>query len=82
MAVHHIARRYAQRRIISRASRSIPWLGMVFVALAVVSTVRRKGLLHGALDSAVNALPVVGGMKNVAEVLRGRDFFPDKLRRT
>jgi len=82
MAVQHIARRYAQRRLISRATRSIPWLGMAFVALALVSTVRRKGLLHGVLDSAFNALPVVGGMKNVAEVVRGRDFFPDRRRRT
>jgi len=80
MAVQDLARRYAQHRMLGRASRSIPWIGVAFVAIAVASAVRRKGLLHGALDSAFNALPVVGAMKNAAEVARGRDFFPDRRR--
>ncbi len=80
MAIQHVARRYAQRRMLGRASRSIPWIGVAFVAMAVASAVRRKGLLHGALDSAFNAMPFVGAVKNVAEVARGRDFFPDRNR--
>jgi hypothetical protein len=78
MAVQQVARRYAQRRIIGRMSRSLPWVGIAFAALAVGSAVRRKGLLHGALDTVFNAIPVVGSVKNAAEVVRGRDFFPDR----
>ena len=81
MAIHQLARRYAQRRMLGRASRSLPFIGLVFVAMAVASAVRRKGLLNGALDSVFNAMPGVGGVKNAAEVVRGRDFFPDIARR-
>ena len=80
MAIHQIARRYAQRRLIGRASRSLPFIGIAFVAMAVASAIRNKGLLNGALDSVFNAMPGVGGVKNVAEVVGGRDFFPDRPR--
>lgn len=78
MAVHQFARHYAQRRILGKAGRAIPWIGIAFAVVAVASAVRRKGLLHGTLDSALNAVPVVGGLKCAAESIRGRDFFPDR----
>ena len=39
---------------------------------------RRKGVISGALDTGLNAMPFVGAAKNVLEVVRGRDFFPDR----
>ena len=36
------------------------------------------GVARGTLDTALNATPFVGAMKNTAEVLRGRDFIPDR----
>ena len=39
---------------------------------------RRKGVLGGALDTGLNAVPLVGAAKNVVELARGRDFFPDR----
>jgi hypothetical protein len=39
---------------------------------------RRKGVISGALDTGLNAVPFVGAAKNVLEVVRGRDFFPDR----
>ena len=39
---------------------------------------RRKGVLGGALDTGMNATPFLGAAKNVAEMIRGRDFFPDR----
>ena len=39
---------------------------------------RRKGVISGALDTGLNAVPFVGAAKNVLEVARGRDFFPDR----
>lgn len=80
MALTH-ALRYGQGRLIRQASRSIPWVGAVIALLVVASTVRRKGLLPGTLDTALNALPFIGAVKNTAEGIRGRDFFPDRPRR-
>jgi hypothetical protein len=85
MAVHQIAqnaliKRYATRRIVGKAGRAIPWIGIAFALMAVASAVRRKGVLRGALDTALNAVPVVGGLKCAAESIRGRDFFPDRRR--
>ena len=61
-----------------RLSRSLPVIGAAIAALTVVSAMRRKGIISGAFDSALNAVPLVGAAKNVAEVVRGRDFFPDR----
>src|SRR5688572_13942684 len=81
MPVQQYAKRYAQRRVISKATRAVPWLGAVLAAAAVVSTIRRKGLLHGTLDTALTAMPVVGALKYAVEAVRGRDIFPDRQRR-
>ncbi|MBA2302640.1 MAG: hypothetical protein H0W08_08400 [Acidobacteria bacterium] len=45
----------------------------------IVSTVRRKGVVSGTLDTGLNAMPLVGALKNVVEIFRGRDFFPDRF---
>ena len=44
-----------------------------------VHTIRRKGVISGSLDTGLNAMPVVGAVKNTVEAMRGRDFFPDRL---
>ena len=61
-----------------RASKSLPWVGAAIALATVVGTMKRKGVLRGGLDTALNALPVVGAMKNVAEAVRGRDFIADR----
>jgi hypothetical protein len=43
-----------------------------------MSAMRRKGVISGALDTGLNAVPFLGATKNVVEVMRGRDFFPDR----
>ncbi len=58
--------------------RAIPWLGAVVALVTLGSAIRRKGLFGGALDTALDFTPVVGTMKNMAEVGRGRDFIRDK----
>jgi hypothetical protein len=71
---------YGQRRLTRKLSRSMPWIG-AFLALATLgAAVRRKGLFKGTLDTALDFTPFVGGVKNVAEVVRGRDFLRDKIR--
>jgi len=37
-----------------------------------------KGIFRGAMDTGLNAVPFLGAAKNVVEIARGRDFFPDR----
>jgi hypothetical protein len=74
---HRIAR-WGGARLSRRLSRSIPVLGAAIGAATVIATMRRKGAVGGVLDTAVNAIPGIGALKNVVEYTRGRDFFPDK----
>ena len=80
MAIQQQAFKYGQRRVIQRASRSIPWIGAAVVLFTIGSAIRRKGFFGGTLDSALNAIPFVGGVKNAAEVVRGRDFIRDRAK--
>jgi hypothetical protein len=61
-----------------RLSRSMPWIGAAIALATVAGTMKRKGVLRGGVDTALNAMPFLGAMKNVAEVVRGRDFIPDR----
>ena len=69
---------YTRGRLIRRLLRSSPWIGAVVAFAAVGTAVRRKGLLGGALDTALDATPGVGALKNAVEAIRGRDFIKDK----
>ena len=72
--------RWAGARVARRVSRSIPVLGAAIAAATVVATMRRKGVISGALDTGLNAMPGIGAAKNAIELIRGRDFFPDRAR--
>jgi hypothetical protein len=61
-----------------RLSRSLPVIGAAIAVVTVASAMRRKGVISGAFDSALNAVPLLGMAKNAVEVVRGRDFFPDR----
>jgi hypothetical protein len=70
--------RWGGARLSRRLARSMPWIGAAIAVATVASTMRRKGLISGALDTGLNAMPFVGAAKNTVEVVRGRDFFPDR----
>ena len=70
--------RYGQRRVAGKLSRSLPWIGTAIALLTLGATIRRKGFVRGSLDSALNAVPVLGSMKLAAETMRGKDFFRDR----
>jgi hypothetical protein len=78
MAITNRLTRWGTARLSRRMSKSIPILGAAIAAATVVATMRRKGLISGALDTGLNSLPGIGAAKNVIEVVRGRDFFPDR----
>ncbi len=71
---------YAGRKIARRLTRSIPWIGAAVALVTLGAAIRRKGLFRGTLHSGLDAIPFVGGAKNLAELARGRDFLPDKAR--
>jgi hypothetical protein len=72
--------RWGGARLSRRAVRSMPWLGAVIALATVAGTMRRKGFFRGALETGLNAVPFLGAAKNVAEVVRGRDFISDRPR--
>jgi hypothetical protein len=69
---------WAGARLSRRVSRSLPWIGAAIAVATVAGTMRRKGVISGALDTGLNSMPFVGAAKNIIEVARGRDFFPDR----
>jgi len=69
---------FASRRATRKLTRAIPWLGAVVALMTLGAAIRRKGWVGGALDTALDFTPVVGTMKNMAEVGRGRDFIRDR----
>ena len=78
MAVRDKVASYAGRKLRRRVSRSIPWIGGILAIATLGSAIRSKGWVRGALHTALDAVPYVGGAKNLAEAVRGRDFFPDR----
>ena len=71
---------YARGRVMRRLVRSMPWLGAAVAIVSVGAAVRRKGMVGGSIDTALDAMPGVGAVKNAFEAMRGRDFIKDKKR--
>lgn len=82
MAHTRPVRSYAGKKLARRLTRSIPYIGAVIALATLASAIRRKGVVRGAIHSGLDAIPFVGGAKNLAEVVRGRDFLPDKVTAT
>jgi hypothetical protein len=78
MGIPQQAARYGQHRLIRRVGRALPWIGAVVALATIGSAIRRKGLVRGSVDTALNAIPYVGGVKGMAEMMRGRDFIADR----
>jgi hypothetical protein len=73
-------KQYATRKATRRLVRAVPWLGAVVALVTIGGAIKRKGWFGGALDTALDFTPVVGTIKNMAEVGRGRDFIRDRAR--
>jgi hypothetical protein len=72
------ATRFGQIRLARRVGRSLPWVGAAIAVFTLAAAIRQKGILGGSVDTALNAIPLVGGVKNAAEMIRGRDFIRDR----
>ena len=69
---------YGQRRMAKRLLRAAPWIGGVVALATLGASIRRKGAVRGTVDTLLDFTPIVGGVKNTAEVIRGRDFISDR----
>ena len=78
MAIMRQVSQYARARLVRRLSRSMPWVGALVAIAAIGAAIRRKGVIGGTLDTALDVMPGVGAVKNAFEAIRGRDFIKDK----
>lgn len=78
MSMGHRLARWGGIRLSRRLRRSIPIIDTAIAVATVFSTIRRKGVISGSLDTGLNAMPLVGAVKNTVEAIRGRDIFPDR----
>jgi hypothetical protein len=78
MSMRRQAIQYGQRQLTRKLTRAMPWIGGLIALVTAGAVMRRKGVLRGALDVALDFTPFVGGVKNLAEITRGRDFIRDK----
>lgn len=58
----------------------LPFGGTLVVITLVGSDIRRKGLVKGVINSGLDAIPVVGLVKNGYEMFKG-DIISDKPNR-
>jgi hypothetical protein len=61
-----------------RLLRAAPWVGSLVALATLGAAIRRKGALRGTADTVLDFIPFVGGVKNAAEVVRGRDLLRDR----
>ena len=72
--------RWGKGEIGEKWARALPWIGTAVAVGLMFDTMRRKGVVRGGIDTALNALPVVGPVKNFAEGVRGREFIGERRR--
>lgn len=65
-------------QLVKRGAKMLPFGGAAVALFLVGSDIRKKGLAKGVLNSGIDAIPVVGLVKNGIEIVRGKDFISDK----
>lgn len=65
-------------QLVKRGAKMLPFGGTAVVLFLVGSDIKRKGVVKGVVNSGIDAIPVVGLVKNGIEIVRGKDFIPDK----
>jgi hypothetical protein len=64
-------------RIVRKVGKAMPVVGTAVVIGMTAYEVKKKGLLRGVVNTALDAMPLLGTAKNVIEVFTG-DWLPDK----
>ena len=71
------AARVAGWQVVKRGAKMLPFGGTLVVLALVGSDIRRKGVIKGVVNSGIDAIPIVGLVKNGVELFTG-DFIADK----
>src|SRR5688572_5203015 len=69
--------RWAGRKLARRLGKSVPIVGAAVAVAYLAHSVKRKGLFGGLAHTALDALPIVGAVKNGIELFTD-DWFPDR----
>lgn len=64
-------------QVAKRAAKMVPGVSTVLAVGLVGHDIKKKGLVKGVANSAIDAIPFVGFAKNAVEFFTG-DFIPDK----
>lgn len=64
-------------RIARKVGKSVPLVGTAVVIGLMGYEIKKKGLLKGVVNTALDATPVIGTAKNVIELFTG-DWLADK----
>jgi hypothetical protein len=67
-------------RIAMRAAKSVPLVGTAVAVGLIGYEIKKKGIARGLVNTALDATPVVGLIKNTIEMFTG-DWLPDKEKR-
>lgn len=65
-------------QVAKRVAKMVPFGGTAVAVVLVGTDVKNKGLFKGVVNSGLDAIPIVGLLKNGIEIVRGKDFIPDK----
>ena len=65
-------------RLAIKAAKAMPIIGTVAVVGLVGYEIKKKGIVRGLVNSALDATPVVGVAKNTIEMFTG-DWLKDKV---
>ncbi len=65
-------------QVAKRVAKMIPFGGTAVAIVLVGSDIKNKGFVKGVVNSGIDAIPIVGLVKNGVEIVRGKDFLPDK----
>lgn len=64
-------------RVARKVGKSVPLLGTAVVIGLMGYEIKKKGLMKGVVNTALDATPVLGTAKNVIEIFTG-DWLADK----
>jgi hypothetical protein len=68
-------------QVAKRVGKSIPFGGTAVAVALVGVDIKNKGMFKGIVNSGIDAIPIVGLVKNGVELFTG-DFIADKPKKT
>lgn len=64
-------------QVAKRVAKSVPYLGSIMAIGLVGYDIKKKGVVKGVINSGLDAIPIIGFVKNGVELFTG-DLLSDK----